>query len=162
LYPEIQENFWRDVERELKRTRALRGLFGDEREFHGRWDDHLIRSAYAFKPQNAVGVLCCKALISTYRRIQLGRPDLGVQLLLNVHDALLLQCNREHVEEVAALTTDCMNIPVPVNGEQVFIPTDVKVGNNWDIYSADNPNGLRDLSKWLANSGELKEIVSSV
>lgn len=148
IYPEIQTNYWKEVEYELRRYRRLRGYFGSERVFYDRWDDKLLRSAYAFKPQNAIGQLCCKALVRVYSGIQLGRPDLEVRLLLNVHDALLQSCKREHLEEAIDLIVSSMSIPVPVNGKDVFIPVDVKVGLNFANADVDNPFGLQSLDKW--------------
>lgn len=157
IYPEIKENYWRETEAELKRSRKLTSPFGRERVFYDRWDDKLLRTAYAFRPQSAVGDLCCKALVRVYNELQLGRPELGVELFLNVHDALLLQCNRDAVEEVTTEVQRCMRIPVPIQGQDVYIPTDVKVGLNWDLFNKkkpeDNPGGLRDLNLWLETQG---------
>lgn len=153
IYPEIKSVFWREVEDELRRSRTLHTPWDFERVFYGRWDDKLIREGYAFKPQAGVGILCCKALVRVYHDIQLGMPELGAQLLLNVYDALLLQCNRDTAFQTAALVKQCMDIPVPVNGVDVRIPVDVKIGLNWDNMGkdgTDNPNGLRDIQKWVA------------
>lgn len=156
IYPEIRSVFWHDVVEELRRTRTLKGLLGGERIFYDRWDDKLMRTAYAFKPQNAVGVLCCKALVNAYNEVEVGQPELGVHLLLNVHDALLLLCNRDKVPETAREIKRVMAIPVPVHGHDVLIPVDCKVGLNWDVYNKkqpdDNPGGLRDLDSWLEAS----------
>lgn len=153
IYPEVKENYWRETEAELKRGRKLVSPLGRERIFYGRWDDKLLRTAYAFKPQSAVGDLCCKALVKTYDEVEVAHPEWGAELLLNVHDALLLQCNRENVAEVAEAVQRCMHIPVPVNGTDVYIPTDVKAGLNWDLFNKknpdDNPGGLRSLEAWL-------------
>lgn len=153
IYPEVRENYWRETEVELRRSRTLTSLFGRQRVFYDRWDDKLLRTAYAFKPQSTIGDLCCKALVRVFEEVELARPDLGAELLLNVHDALLLQCNRDKVEETAHEVQRCMEIPIPINGRDLLIPTDVKAGLNWDIYDKknkeNNPNGLRDLSMWL-------------
>ena len=152
IYPEVRENYWRETETELKRSRKLTSPFGRERVFYDRWDDKLLRTAYAYKPQSAVGDLCCKALVKVFHELELGKPEWGVELFLNVHDALLLQCNRENVAEVSEAVQECMRIPVPINGKDVYIPTDVKVGLNWDIFNKkdpnDNPGGLRSLEAW--------------
>lgn len=152
LYPEIKENFWKGVERELRQSRTLVNAFGRKRIFFGRWDEKLLRDAYSYKPQATVGDLCCKALVRCYYEIELGRPDLQAELLLNVHDSLLMQCPIEHAEEVARLMGECMAIPVTIEGSTFLIPTDSKVGFNWanrpKKNPETNPNGLVDLNKF--------------
>ena len=152
LYPEIKENFWKGVERELRQSRILTNAFGRKRIFFGRWDEKLLRDAYSYRPQATVGDLCCKALVRCYYEIELGRPDLQAHLLLNVHDSLLMQCPVEHAEEVARLMEECMRIPITIEGSTFFIPTDSKVGFNWanrpKKNPETNPNGLVDLNKF--------------
>jgi uracil-DNA glycosylase family 4 len=152
LYPEIKANFWRGVERELRQSRTLVNAFGRKRIFFGRWDDKLLRDAYSYKPQATVGDLCCKALVRCYYDIELGRPELNAQLLLNVHDSLLMQCPIEHAEEVARLMEDAMHIPVTIEGSTFYIPTDCKVGFNWANRPkkdpSTNPRGLVALDKF--------------
>lgn len=151
LYPEIKENFWKGVERELRQSRTLSNAFGRKRIFFGRWDEKLLRDAYSYRPQATVGDLCCKALVRCYLEIELGRPDLRAHLLLNVHDSLLMQCPIEHAEEVARLMEEAMRIPVTIDDSTFIIPTDCKVGFNWANRSKknpeDNPRGLVPLDK---------------
>jgi len=151
LYPEIKSVFWREVEDELRYSRMLVNAFGRKRIFYGRWDEKLLRDAYSFKPQSTIGDLCCKALVRCYHEIELGRPELQAQLLLNVHDSLLMQCPIEHAEEVAAHMESCMRIPLMVKGRTFYIPTDCKVGFNWANRSKknpeENPRGLVALDK---------------
>lgn len=153
LYPEIQANFWRAVRDELNNTRTLVDAFGRKRMFFGRWDDKLIRDGYSFKPQATVGGLCCRALVNCYNNIELGRPDLDAQLLLQVHDSLLMQAPVEHAEEVAHLMEQEMNIPMTINGHTFTIPTDCKIGYNWanrpKKNPEDNPRGLINLEDWI-------------
>lgn len=152
LYPEIKENFWKGVERELRQSRTLVNAFGRKRIFFGRWDEKLLRDAYSYKPQATVGDLCCKALIRCYNEIELGRPELGAHLLLNVHDSLLMQCPIEHAETVARLMGECMAIPITIEGSTFYIPTDCKVGFNWanrpKKNPEENPRGLVALEKF--------------
>lgn len=151
LYPEIKSVFWKSVEDELRLTRTLTNAFGRKRIFFGRWDEKLLRDAYSFRPQSTVGDLCCKALVNCYHQIELGRPELNAQLLLNVHDSLLMQCPIEHAEEVGQLMEEAMHIPLTVKGRTFYIPTDCKVGFNWANRSKkdpqENPRGLVALDK---------------
>lgn len=150
LYPEIQANFWAGVKRQLSDTRTLTCAFGRKRMFFGRWDEKLIRDAYSYIPQATVGGLCCRALVNCYNNIQLGRPDLDAQVLVQVHDSILMQAPIEHAIEVAGLMEQAMDIPISLNGYTFKIPTDIKIGRNWGNRGKDgsNPNGLVSLDKW--------------
>jgi len=143
LYPEIQSNYWRWVESELRRTLSITGPWGFTRTFYGRWNDKFLREGYSFFPQHTVGVLCRRAGVRIYQDIELARPELGVQWMLNVHDSILVQCNEAHAHEVAGLMRDAMNIEIDVFGQTFTIPTDCKIGHNWGDYSESNPHGLK-------------------
>lgn len=140
LHPNHKTVYWAGIERELRATRTLTTAFGRKRTFYGRMDDKLVREAYSYPPQSAIGDLCCKALVAIWQEIQLARPEWKVQLLLNVHDSILVQCPRERAREVASAMEACMDIPLVVNGHTVRIPTDCKVGNNW--------KDVVDIQKW--------------
>lgn len=152
LYPEIQGNFWATVRQELAATRILVDAFGRKRIFFGRWDEKLIRDAYSYKPQATVGGLCCRALVKCYNEIEVGRPDLDAQVLLQVHDSILMQAPIEKAVEVAGMMGELMDIPITVNGHTFKIPTDVKIGYNWANRAKDgsNPKGLVDIDDWEA------------
>jgi uracil-DNA glycosylase family 4 len=151
IYPEIKSVFWRSVENDLRHSRCLETPFGLKRTFYGRWDDKLLRTAYAFIPQSTVGWLGRLALRRLYQ--ELDKKQGIANALLNVHDSILLQCRPEHVEYVAKSAESIMGIPIPINGRDVLIPTDCKVGSNWQDRDKKNPelnpDGLRDLDTWL-------------
>jgi uracil-DNA glycosylase family 4 len=149
IYPEIKQNFWREVESEVRHTRTLTTCMGRKRAFFGRMDDNLIRDAYSWKPQSTVGDLGIEALSNCYYDIELDKPELGAQLLLNVHDSILMQCNDdpESINATAQLMAEAMAIPMEVNGREFTIPSDCKVGRNWAKATPDNPAGLRDIDK---------------
>jgi DNA polymerase-1 len=149
LYPEIREVFWKGVERDLRATRTLTTAFGRKRVFFGRWDSSgkLVRDAYSFIPQGTVGDLGGMALVRCYNEIEIGRPELGAHLLLNVHDSILMECDIDHAETVAELMAHAMDIPIELNGYTFRIPTDCKVGFNWRDRADNNPRGLVDIEK---------------
>jgi len=142
LYPEIKENFWREVVEELKFSRTLNTPFGRKRTFYSRWDDKLFREAYSYIPQSTVGDLCCKALVHCFTGIEQVVP--GAEVLLNVHDSLLMQCYEADVPKVAKMMGDAMAIPITLNDSTFTIPTDCQVGYNWGKKMEDNPKGLVD------------------
>ena len=144
IYPEIQENFWGDIKRELKKSLTLNTPFGRKRSFYGRYDDTLLREAYSYIPQSTVGDLCCKALVRCYTDIQLAYPEWGAELLVNVHDSILMQCDDQFVSQVAAAMAEAMRIFIPIDATAFLIPTDCQVGKNWGPKTDTNPMGLVD------------------
>lgn len=139
LYPEIQQNFWREVEHELHHTRTLDTPFHRRRMFFARWDDKLLREAYSYVPQSTCGDMGRKAWINIADRLR-DRPALGALCLLNVHDSLLVQCNEDAIPETVSLMRESMIIPVELNGYTFTIPTDCKVGYNWGNFDKKNPD----------------------
>jgi DNA polymerase I len=137
LYPEIREVFWKDIEVALRSTRVLDTPFGRKRTFFGRFDDKLLKEAYAFVPQSTVGDLCCKALVNCH--------SAGLEVLLNVHDSLLVQCADDQINSTIVKMVRAMAIPITIHDREFIIPTDCKVGKNWGNHSDKNPEGLADV-----------------
>lgn len=150
LHPNHKSVYWGRIAQELKRSRTLNTPFGRKRTFFGRYDEKLLREAYSYIPQSTIGDLCCKALVGMYERIEIGRPDLEASILLNVHDSILVQCRIGTEREVSDLMGEAMRIPINIEGETIYIPTDSKIGYNWMDKGKDgsNPRGLVDISKW--------------
>lgn len=152
LYPGIVSNYWRQVTEELRRTRRLVNSFGYPRTFHGRWDEKLKRTAYAYDPQSTVGILGRLAIIACFFDIEVAIPELGAQFLGQVHDSIVMQAPIKSVVAVAKAMERVMAVPITINGRTFTIPSDCAVGLNWGKASKDNPNGLMDLDKWLATN----------
>lgn len=162
LFPEIKGTYWKEIENELRYSRTLNTPLGRKRTFFGRWDDKLLREAYSYPPQSCIGDLCAAAWVRCYHTIEVGRPDLDAQVLLNVHDSLMMQAPLEHVEEVNSLMAESMKYELEVKGRKFLIPTDSKVGANWGKAYDSNPDGLRDVAKggmeWLAKYREAASV----
>jgi len=151
LYPEIRSVYWREVLNELRYSRTLNTPFGRKRMFYGRWDDKLEREAYSYIPQSTVGDLGGRAIVSCYDTVERVVPN--AEVLLNVHDSILMQCDLQDLEVVQAGMARAMEIPVTVKGRTFTIPTDCKVGFNWGNRPKKNPElnplGLRDYEVWI-------------
>ena len=143
LYPKVREVFWKEIEHELQRTRILTTPFGRKRSFFGRWDEKFLKEAYAFIPQSTIGDLCCKAIVRAHWT---KRPEWN--LLVNVHDSILMQCPEAHVAECISWLKEQMDIPFYIKGRRCMVPTDFEVGYNWGKESETNPRGLK---KWRGN-----------
>ena len=124
--------------------------FGLRRTFWGRrWDDATLRTAIAFVPQHCVGVLMNVGIYNLWERFE-GKPDGDVQILLNLHDAVLGQVRTDKMDELLPQILECLRFPFPVEDihgktREVLIPFDVEVGHNWNKEGPTNPGGLK---KW--------------
>lgn len=116
----------------------LISLSGRRRHFFGRRDDDAtIRAAIAFDPQGSVGDILNRGML------QVWWANI-VQLLLQVHDAILVQYPEEREDEIIPQLTKLIQVPyVLKNGRHFLIPSEVKTGWNWGSFSKDNPDGLR-------------------
>lgn len=121
------QRWWRNVEYEVKSTRKLYNLFGRPRTFYGRVDAELP-AAIAFIPQSTVGDCMNYAILNLWRAGIVGRPDSKVQMLAQIHDALVYQFPDEgHEANMATLRTirEHMLVPIvnPLDGEEFIINT---------------------------------------
>lgn len=118
---------------------------GMGRHFFSRpGDDATIREAIAFVPQSGVAQLLNLALYRIWRDVR------EVQLLGQVHDAVVLQYPEEIENEVLPKVLEKMATRLTWKGRSLVIPADVMIGWNWQKqdpkkkYSKDgNPDGLR-------------------
>lgn len=136
---------------ELAQTGNLITLTGRRRWFFGRRnDDTTIREAIAFGPQGAVGDILNMGMLRVWR--------LGIcQLLLQIHDAILIQYPEEREDEILPQVLRAIEVSVPLNnGRTLIIPSEAQIGWNWAKQDVDqnkdsptygqvigNPDGLR-------------------
>lgn len=136
------------VAKQLQTKGYLVTPFGMRRTFwNRRWDDSTLREAIAFVPQHCVGVLMNVGIYNIWERFE-GKND--VQILLNLHDAVLGQVRIDKAEELLPQVLECLRFPFPVTdikgiSREIIIPFDVEVGYNWGKASDKNPDGLK---KW--------------
>ena len=82
-----------------------------------------MKEALAYVPQSTVADLVNQALIELNKE--------GFELLLQVHDSIVLQCNEDDVEETVKKVKQVMTRPLEIGGRVLVIPVDTKVGKNW-------------------------------
>lgn len=129
------------VATELYQHGNLTTLTGRRRWFFGRRnEDTTIREAIAFDPQGSVGDILNRGMLAVWR---LNR----VQLLLQIHDAILVQYREENESEILSLLLETIKVPIPLKHSRVLtIPSEAKVGWNWGAFDErKNPDGL---AKW--------------
>lgn len=126
LRPELLA-WWSRIEEEIKTTRTLINVFGRKRTFHGRIDQSLFRAAYDWICQSTVADLINQALV------KLEEESEVVDVLIQVHDELVCQCDPADVDQAVQEIREAMEIPVqfPLVEEPLVIPAEIAVGENW-------------------------------
>jgi DNA polymerase-1 len=140
-FPYIKK--WHEyVAKKLLKDGWLISMMGRRRWFMGRrWEDETIRAAIAYDPQGSVGDYMNRGLVRVWKSQHLY--TLGVELLLQVHDAIVFQYPIENEAEVIPAVREILSYSVPLmNGRSFSIPTDAMVGWNWGYASEKNPDGL--------------------
>ncbi len=137
MFPFVQAR-QRTIRKAVEAQQALVNPLGRRCRLFGRpWDEHTAKQGFAFIPQSTVADVLDLAIWRCWRDLD---PD-RVQLLAQVHDAILFQYARGDNEAVRAVA-ERMTIPIPIGPRVMTIPVEVQVGANWGHKSKDNPLGL--------------------
>ena len=125
-FPEIRE--WHDwVAEEIQTDARMVSLMGRRRFFFGRTrDDATLREAIAYDPQSSIADYTNQWLLRVHNEV----PE--CQLLLQGHDALLVQFDEEDELEVVRKVIECAS-KVKLGNEKfsITIPVDASIGWNW-------------------------------
>jgi len=116
---------------------VLTTLTGRRRWFFGRRnDDATIREAIAYDPQGSVGDILNRGMLNVWR--------LNIcQLLLQIHDAILVQYPEQLEDEILPKLLAALRVPIGLrDGRTLIIPAEAKTGWNWSVGSDQNPDGL--------------------
>jgi DNA polymerase I-like protein with 3'-5' exonuclease and polymerase domains len=54
-------------------------------------------------------------------------------LILQMHDAIVVETDEDRAEKVARLVTQCMTSEVTLNGHKCLFPADARIGRSWDV-----------------------------
>lgn len=137
-------------------------ITGRRRWFFGRRnDDSVVREAIAYGPQGAVGDILNSGMLRVWR--------LGIcQLLLQIHDAILIQYPEDREDEILPQVLRAILVPVELNnGRTLVIPSEAQVGWNWAKQDDNNPDGLskyrgNDSRKRTPEAGKLDRVLDRV
>jgi len=129
-----------DVDERLRTTATIINLTGRKRQFWGRRDDPAtLREAIAYDPQGSLADIVNEGMYNIWLRKT-------AQLLMQVHDAVVVQYPEEMEEELVPIILDQLRYPVSLGDRELIIPYDAKVGWNFGEYDdKTNPHGLK---KW--------------
>lgn len=126
------------VKRELSETGQLTTLFGRRRTFFGRsYEDTTLREAIAYSPQSMTADEIDTGLLKLFRAER-------VQLLLQVHDSILIQYPEEQEDEIIPWAMEQLKIHLELEkGRPFVVPVDAKTGWNWgEHHETKNADGL--------------------
>ena len=132
------------VQSQLLSQGYLVTLLGRKRWFFGRRnDDQTLREAIAYEPQSITSDTINRGMLNLWRA--------GIcQLLLQVHDSILVQYREEAEDDLLPRILDLVHVPIHLpSGRTVTIPAEAKIGWNWANYDYRNPEANPDgLMEW--------------
>ena len=143
IHPGIRD--WHNrVKSQLFSERLVRNPFGYERYYFER-PENVINQALAWCPQSAVGII----INTAWAQIDENLPE--VEVLMQVHDSLTMQCPSRLVRELLPKIQEQSLITVPY-ADPLLIPVGFKISNtSWG--DAEDPcenNRDPELQSWLA------------
>jgi len=127
-----------NVDQRLRNDGYLITLTGRKRWFFGRRNDPAtLREAIAYDPQGSLADILNRGMLNLWRHRV-------CTLLMQIHDAVLIQYPEEQEDEVIPKVLKLLEYPIKLNhGRDFVIPYDCKVGWNWGHHSKENPDGLK-------------------
>jgi uracil-DNA glycosylase family 4 len=162
LHPFLK-SWWTDVKQQLWDTRTIINLVGRRRIFYGHVESS-VPEAVAYNPQSTVGDVLNMAVlhltsgdVAPYLR-KLGLEDHyktlieelrtlgGVEMLLQVHDAIGFQYDPKHEDKILPLVSKLMSIPLtsPKTYEDFTIPVEIAIGTSWgEVKKWELGNGIQ-------------------
>lgn len=126
------------VREQLHSYGVLTTLTGRRRHFFGRRDDDsTFREAVAYDPQGSLADILNRGMLAVWRANR-------CQLLMQIHDAILIQYPESQEDDVIAqvLSDLTQSVELKHNRTLTLIP-DVMTGWNWGKASEANPDGLK-------------------
>lgn len=144
---------WHDrVAEQVRNGEPLVNPLGRTIRLFGRpWDKRTWRQGLAFLPSSTVADIINIGIYLVWRELEATSDPLErkVQLLAQVHDAMLAQFRRGETS-VAHRIMELMRVPVPIVGidgitRMAEIETEAAVGLNWGHRSTDNPDGIQEI-----------------
>ena len=126
-FPGIK-NWHQQIRLELNDKGSLSTPLGRRRQFWDRLSDNsTLRQAIAYVPQSTIGDLLNLGLYRVWNEL----ANEGVEVLGQVHDAILGQCPIEKVDELMPKVLERMHNPLMVDGRKMVIPSSVEIGDTW-------------------------------
>ncbi|KKK85239.1 hypothetical protein LCGC14_2775300, partial [marine sediment metagenome] len=120
------KKLWRRVDQQLRTVGTITTCWGRKRTFFGRrqgdgWLDHTHKEGIAHEQQSPVADLLNMGLLAYWDRFD-GRVGM---LLLQIHDAVLIQTETPKRAMAAQALKSCLTIPMKIGERELTIPVDV-------------------------------------
>ena len=136
-YPGVQNGFQDGIIRQLSKDRTVTNCFGRRRQFLDRIDwkrrsTKVFYEAFGFLPQSTIGDLMLRGMKKIYDDVE--EPMDKLEMLMQVHDSLLLQYPIDNFENMAKAILRCcdyLNPTMTYSGRDFQIETELKVGYCW-------------------------------
>ncbi|HEC66547.1 MAG TPA: hypothetical protein ENI23_14825 [bacterium] len=106
--------------------RVLTNSFERHRKFLGEWNEDLFKAGCAFKPQSTIGDLLNTGMVDLY-----NKHGSEVRILMQLHDGMYISYPKKDRVKWLNRLRECMTIPIIINGREVIIDVEMKVGPNW-------------------------------
>lgn len=115
-----------EVAQALESEGMLWTPFGRRRVFWGRPNDAAtLREAIAYVPQSTVGDLLNVGLYRVWNELE---PE--VQILGQIHDAVLGQFDKKEFDKWAPAVVQCLTNPLKIGDRMMVIPSTIELGYN--------------------------------
>lgn len=136
-FPELTR-WHKHVEQVVATQGVATTMLGMRRWFFGRRNDPAtVREAVAFEPQSVCAQVLNEGMLAVWRANI-------CQLLLQVHDSIVVQYPEEKEDEIVPQILKLMERPIQLrDGRTLLIPVEAKTGWSWGNQSSSNPNGLK-------------------
>lgn len=126
-FPGIKE-WHRWVATQLRTNGFLLTPFGRKRCFFARTEENkTLSEAISYAPQSCIADMLNDGMLRFWRKLRNGLPG---QLLIQVHDAVVIQAPEESFDETVAECISCLEAPLE-GADGFFIPSDAQSGWNW-------------------------------
>lgn len=117
--------WWEAVKQEVYRHGSLTNCFGRKRIFLN--PNTAGNDLIAYLPQSTIADLLNTALVKMH-----ALEDATFQVMLQIHDAILLEAKLAGWAAVARLLHSTMLIPMEINGRSLTVPVDISMsGKSW-------------------------------
>jgi DNA polymerase I-like protein with 3'-5' exonuclease and polymerase domains len=92
-------------------------------------DDHLVNMCFALLPQSDVADVTNQYGVKAIYHFLKGRRS---RLVCQVHDCIMLSVHPDEAWEVYQWAKASLETPITIEGRELSIPVDLKLGPNWD------------------------------
>jgi DNA polymerase I len=128
-YPGMVE-WWNRIEMSLNEDRILRTPYGRERIFYAAWGNELFKEATAYIPQSTSVDYLNRGMLRVWNELVL-KDFRGLEILHQNHDAILIQYDSDHRDEVLSEVSSRLISTLVINDREFSIPVEAEYGQNW-------------------------------